>query len=156
MDNYSPVVQYDSATPWYVSKKPGSGDRTVTNINLDLTSKVPIYIQIRDQLRLMIATGEMEAGDQMPPVRDLASELLINPNTVQKAYHDLEREGFIHTRRGMGTFVTDRPRTRSQGREKAHAEELARDFVTRLFDLGLDADEVRTLVQETLRALKPG
>ena len=154
MDNYSPVVQYDSETPWYVRKKPGSGDRKVTTINLDLTSKVPIYIQIRDQLRLMIATGEMEPGDQMPPVRDLASELLINPNTVQKAYHDLEREGFIHTRRGMGTFVSDRPKTKSQGREKAHAEELARDFVARLCDLGLDADEVRILVQETLESLK--
>lgn len=137
-----------------IEKMAGSGDQTVVNVNLDLTSKVPIYIQIRDQLRLMIATGEMEAGDQMPPVRDLASELLINPNTVAKAYHDLEREGYIHTRRGMGTFVSDRPKTRTAGREKAHAEEMARDFVTRLFNLGLDADDVKRLVRDTLESLK--
>jgi len=154
MDNYSPVVQYDSETQWFVTNKTGSGDKKVANINLDLTSKVPIYIQIRDQLRLMIAASELEAGDQMPPVRDLASELLINPNTVAKAYHDLEREGYIHTRRGMGTFVSDRPKTRTAGREKVHAEEMARDFVARLFNLGLNADDVKKLVRETLESLK--
>lgn len=121
------------------------------NITLDLKSKVPIYIQIRDQFRLMIATGELESEKQVPPVRDLASELLINPNTVAKAYQDLEREGYIHTRRGMGTFVTERPDSAIKTIDKSHAANLVRETVTRLLDLGLDADEIRKLVEETLK-----
>ena len=70
----------------------------MANIHLNLRSKVPIYIQIRDQLRLMIATSELKEGEQMPPVRDLATDLLINPNTVAKAYHELERRGIFTLR----------------------------------------------------------
>ena len=120
------------------------------NITLDLRSKVPIYIQIRDQLRLIIATGELEPGKQVLPVRDLASELLINPNTVAKAYQELEREGYIHTRRGMGTFVTERPDIAIRTSDKTHAADLVRETVTRLLDLGLDTDEIRKLVEDTL------
>jgi GntR family transcriptional regulator len=123
---------------------------TVRNITLDLKSKIPIYIQIRDQLRLMIATGELAAEAQVPPVRDLASELLINPNTVAKAYQELEREGYIQTRRGMGTFVCARGEGGLKGREINHAADLVRDMVTRLFNLGLAADEIKMLVEETL------
>ena len=119
-------------------------------ITLDLKSKVPIYIQIRDQLRLMIATRELAGDSQVPPVRDLAADLLINPNTVAKAYQELEREGYIHTRRGMGTFVSERPDGDVKARDKSHASDLVRDMVTRLLDLGLDADQIRKLVEETL------
>ena len=122
--------------------------RTIT---LDLKSKVPIYIQIRDQLRLMIATGEMEPEAQMPPVRDLASDLLINPNTVAKAYQDLEREGYIHTRRGMGTFVSDRGGGEVRQKDINHATDVVREMVTRLMDLGLDAEQIRKLVEESLK-----
>jgi len=98
----------------------------------------------------MIATGELGVGSQMPPVRDLASELLINPNTVAKAYHDLEREGYISTRRGMGTFVNERETRVVQDRERAHAEELTREFVTRLHELGLSAEEIRSTLEDVL------
>ncbi len=119
-------------------------------INLDLKSKVPIYIQIRDQLRLIIAAGEMEIGSQMPPVRDLASELLINPNTVQKAYHELERDGYIHTRRGMGTFVSERPDGTTGKIDKGIALDITREYVKRLLDLGLTAEEIRDYVSKCL------
>jgi len=122
----------------------------VTKINLDLKSKVPIYIQIRDQLRLMIMTGELASGKQMPPVRDLALELLINPNTVSKAYQDLDREGLIYTRRGMGTFVSEREGDVAKKLELGMANDLAMEFVGRLLDMGLSADEIRLLVDEKL------
>jgi GntR family transcriptional regulator len=122
----------------------------VKNITLDLRSKVPIYIQIRDQLRLIIATGELEPGKQVLPVRDLASELLINPNTVAKAYQELEREGYINTRRGMGTFVTERPDIAIRTSDKTHAADLVHETVTRLLELGLNVDEIRKLVEDTL------
>jgi GntR family transcriptional regulator len=122
----------------------------VTKINLDLKSKVPIYIQIRDQIRLLIATGEWKEGSQMPPVRDLAATLLINPNTVTKAYHELEREGYIFTRRGMGTFVSDKAELKSVDVNDTAATEIARDFVTRLLELGMSAGQIKALVDETL------
>jgi GntR family transcriptional regulator len=121
----------------------------VTSIHLNLKSKVPIYVQIRDQLRLMIATGELKEGEQMPPVRDLAGELLINPNTVAKAYHELEREGYIRTQRGMGTFVSERRADQSRAGDE-HANRIMRDTVTRLLDLGLTPDEILELLEAVL------
>ena len=126
--------------------------QVMVNIHLNLKSKVPIYIQIRDQLRLMIATNELKESEQMPPVRDLAAELLINPNTVAKAYHELEREGYIHTQRGMGTFVSERKEGETGGDEDAHASRMVRDMVTRLLSLGLTPDEIMELVEATLAA----
>jgi GntR family transcriptional regulator len=121
----------------------------MVNIHLNLKSKIPIYVQIRDQLRLMIATSELKEGDQMPPVRDLANELLINPNTVAKAYHELEREGYIHTMRGMGTFVSGK-KIDANVSDDVHAAQIAREMVTRLLDLGVTPDEVRELVEAVL------
>jgi len=123
-------------------------------INLDLKSKVPIYIQIRDQLRLLIATGELGPDSQMPPVRDLAQELLINPNTVAKAYHELENEGVIRTQRGMGTFVSGRQEPAPQEKTHAHAEQIVRDFVTRMLELGLAPEEIRKMVDDTIGSSK--
>lgn len=122
----------------------------VTRIDLDLKSKVPIYIQIRDKLRLMIATEELKPGEQMPPVRDLASELLINPNTVAKAYHELEREGYIYTQRGMGTFVSERSRGLARNHKTGHARKLVTEMLGRLLELGLNAEDIRKLVEETI------
>jgi GntR family transcriptional regulator len=134
------------------SEQVGRYGGTVSRIELDLKSKVPIYVQIRDQLRLMIATEELKPGEQMPPVRDLAGELLINPNTVAKAYHELEREGYIHTQRGMGTFVSERSRGLARTQRTGHARQVVTDLVSRLLELGLSAEEIRRLVDETLAA----
>ena len=72
---------------------------------LDPKSGVPIYRQIQDQIRYGIASGLLEAGEQLPTVRALAVELSVNPNTVIKAYSELEREGMLTTEQGTGTFV---------------------------------------------------
>jgi len=87
----------------------------------------------------------------MPPVRDLATDLLINPNTVTKAYHELERENLIHTRRGMGTFVSNRSEGTEKAVEKSLAPELAREFVTKMLDMGLSAEEIRGYVDDMLK-----
>jgi len=72
---------------------------------IDLKSALPIYAQVTEQIRQRIAAGVFAPGDQLPTVRELASQLLINPNTVSRIYRDLEREGLLETRRGAGTFV---------------------------------------------------
>jgi GntR family transcriptional regulator len=67
---------------------------------------VPIYIQIMDQIRRSVAGGTLAPGEQLPSVRDLALQLAINPNTISKAYQELEHEGVVYTLRGRGTFVS--------------------------------------------------
>jgi GntR family transcriptional regulator len=71
--------------------------------------KVPIYVQIEEQMQAMIAAGQLRPGDQLPTIRQLAADLRVNYNTVARAYLDLDREGIITTQRGRGTFVTGVP-----------------------------------------------
>lgn len=122
----------------------------MNNLKLDLKSKIPIYIQIRDQLKLKISIGEIKQGDKMMPVRDLAQELLINPNTVAKAYHELERDGLILTQRGMGTYVSVKSEQLSDSHMSTEADRVLRTMVTSLLDLGLSPEDIRLRVNEIL------
>ena len=90
------------------------------NIVINTGSATPIYKQITDQVRLAVATGKLAIGDQLPSVRALAEELVINPNTVARAYTDLAREGMIESRPGRGVFVTRKRKmfTREEGRRR--------------------------------------
>jgi GntR family transcriptional regulator len=76
-------------------------------LKLDLRSGVPVYRQIMDQVLGGISTGSLKAGDQLPTVRQLAVDLAINPNTVVRAYRELEIRGVLATQQGTGTFITD-------------------------------------------------
>jgi GntR family transcriptional regulator len=76
--------------------------------HLDDASGVPVYLQIREQVLHAISRGQLRAGDQLPTVREVAVDLEINPNTVNRAYADLEREGVLTSRRGRGTFISER------------------------------------------------
>ena len=78
-------------------------------IQLDPSSPVPIYLQIVDQVRRLIALGALRPGDQLPPVRDLAAQIRINRNTAARAIQELEREGVVRTQVGQGTFVAQEP-----------------------------------------------
>ncbi len=74
-------------------------------IRINTQDGTPIYLQIVRQFQYLIATGSLKKGDELPPVRTLAQQLLINPNTVAKAYKELESQGLIYTRPGAGTYV---------------------------------------------------
>lgn len=74
-------------------------------INLDLKSRVPIYEQLVDKVKQLIIQGVLKPDEKLPSVRSLAQELTINPNTIQKAYRELEREGYIYSLPGKGSFV---------------------------------------------------
>lgn len=76
-------------------------------IVLDLSDKRPIYEQVRDKYKELISIGALQKDEQMPSVRSLAVDLSINPNTIQRAYSELERDGFIYTVKGRGNFVAD-------------------------------------------------
>jgi GntR family transcriptional regulator len=86
---------------------PSSQGETAPLVRLDSTDLAPLYVQIERGIRAAVATGRLAKGAQLPTVRQLAVALRVNANTVAKVYSDLERNGFVETRRGVGTFVAE-------------------------------------------------
>ncbi len=111
-------------------------------ILLDHNSGVPIYRQIISQILYAIARGELQPGTQLPTVRQLAVELSVNPNTVIKAYKELEIRGNLETQQGTGTFVSDRGVEISSGEKKRVLAGLCRDLVARAGAYGIALDQL--------------
>jgi GntR family transcriptional regulator len=117
---------------------------------IDPSSGLPIYRQIMDQVRRMIAAGSLSAGDRVPSVRDLASTLQINHLTVAKAYSELEREAVLQKRRGLGMFVAEPVEAGSEpaARRLAALRGTAERLVLEAKQAGLGIAEVQRLVSE--------
>jgi len=98
---------------------------------LDVHSGVPVYRQLIDQVQAAIASGALAAGDQLPTVRQVAVDLAINPNTVSRAYREMEIRGFLDTQQGTGTFVADRKVEYSKDDRERILGQLAGEFVSR-------------------------
>ena len=118
---------------------------------LDGRSKVNTYMQLVQQVRQALRVGLLEPGDQLPKVRDVAQSLLINPNTVLKAYRELELEGLAQGRPGVGTFVTGTLAGASLPNQAELREELL-GWLHRARAAGLSRDDVIALVDTTIRA----
>ncbi|MDN5294172.1 MAG: GntR family transcriptional regulator [Eubacteriales bacterium] len=117
---------------------------------IDPASGVPIYLQIINQVKKAAATGLLKPGDRLPSVRDLATELTVNPNTIAKAYHELEREGIIYTERGKGTFLAPRePKLLPEERRKM-LEKLIDALLVEAHHLRFTKDEVREIINRRL------
>lgn len=114
------------------------------------SSGVPIYVQIKEQIRHAIETGAISAGDQLPGIRILAEKLVINPNTVVKVYRELEQEGVLEVRHGLGAFVSSRRRAQTKAEEMRDAQQLVREFVDSLKKQGLAEGEIRRLFEAEL------
>ena len=112
------------------------------------SSGVPIYLQLMEQVKHGIETGALRPGEQLPGIRPLAEELVINPNTVAKAYREMEHAGLIELRHGAGAFVAGGQADSLPGIQKGRA--IARRAVTALRGLGLDAGAIRRLVESEL------
>jgi GntR family transcriptional regulator len=112
---------------------------------------VPIYLQLVEQVKHAIETGALRAGEQLPGIRPLAEELVINANTVAKAYRELEREGVIELKHGAGAFVADTGRTQQGAAEKIRdVQPLVAETVEQLRDRGLSDEEIRRLFEAEL------
>jgi len=111
-------------------------------LKLDLKSGVPFYRQIIDQVKSAMATGALEPGDRLPTVRQLAVELSINPNTVSRAYTELELTGLVETQMGSGTFVGQREVQRDDLERRRLLDQLCQEFLSKASTHGFNLDEV--------------
>ncbi|HEX5731709.1 MAG TPA: GntR family transcriptional regulator [Blastocatellia bacterium] len=120
------------------------------------SSGVPIYVQLMEQVKHAIETGALRAGEQLPAIRKVAEDLVINPNTVAKVYRELEHEGVIELRQGSGAFVADRRRGQARASSVIDARPVIRNAVARLLALGLNEEEMRRLFEAELTRLREG
>ncbi|MEF9877392.1 MAG: GntR family transcriptional regulator [Gordonibacter sp.] len=120
------------------------------SFQLDYSSGLPVWIQVKNRLAYLIGAGEYHAGDRLPTVRALAVDLDISYNTVNRAYMDLEREGYISTRKGRGTFVAERHSVGAAMASDTTVELLADDLIRTCSNVGMSDDDVLGLVQARL------
>jgi GntR family transcriptional regulator len=111
---------------------------------------VPIYLQIIDLIKKQLVSNVLESGDRLPSVRDLSKQLEVNPNTVQRAYTEMEREGLVYTQRGQGTFIVDEPETISKLREEITIKKMA-SFVKEMEEIGFTHNELLERISNYLR-----
>jgi GntR family transcriptional regulator len=115
---------------------------------------VPIYLQLMEQVKHAIETGAVRPGEQLPGIRPLAEELVINPNTVAKAYRELEHEGVIELRHGAGAFVSPQARGRKVTDNLRAAQSIVAGAVTRLRARSVSDEEIRRLFEAELAGLR--
>jgi len=119
---------------------------------LDAHSGVPVYRQLIDQVQGAIATHQLQAGDQLPTVRQVAVDLAINPNTVLRAYREMEIRGVLDTQQGTGTFIADKQTPPSAKERDRQLAQLAGEFVSRAGAAGLSIKELIQALQQMSHA----
>lgn len=109
---------------------------------LDLASGIPVYRQIMDQVRGGIASGSLAAGDQLPTVRQLSVDLAVNPNTVLRAYRELELGGLLETHQGTGTFISQKKPKKDDVERERQLAQIVADFVARAGAAGFTVEDL--------------
>ena len=121
--------------------------------DVDLTTHVPIYLQLMEQVKHAISSGELEPGDQLPTVRQLAADLQVNFNTIARAYRMLDEEGIISTQHGRGTFILAPASKRaSEKLRRQDLEALTQHYLEQAGKLGFASEDVLQLVETQLAA----
>jgi GntR family transcriptional regulator len=123
-------------------------------LRLNPASGMPLYLQLIEQVKHAIETGTIRAGEQLPSVRQMAEDLLINPNTVVRAYRDLEHEGIIELKHGSGAFVCESMVARAKLMQKA--QNVVESAMDRFESFGLTEDEIRRIVENELALRRAG
>ena len=124
-------------------------------LQLDLKSRKSIYEQVMDQLKEQIMTGQMATGEKLPSVRELSKSITVNPNTVQKAYRELERQGYVYTTSGVGTFVADRSEIHADLPALQKAQENLGDAFRQLLFLGIGYEKAKNLTMQIIERRRP-
>ena len=132
-----------------------SADGKALQFRLDLRSGVPVYRQLMDQVRAGMASGALAAGDQLPTVRQLAVDLAINPNTVLRAYRELELGGLLETQQGTGTFITQTKPRRDDVERQRQLSQLVGEFLARAGAAGFTVEELLKELRELVHDQAP-
>jgi GntR family transcriptional regulator len=114
------------------------------------SSGVPIYLQLMEQVKHAIETGALRPGEQLPGIRPLAEELVVNPNTVAKVYRELEHEGVIELRQGAGAFVSDKAPAKKDADKWRAAQTMVAAVIEKLRARGVTDEEIRRLLEAEL------
>jgi GntR family transcriptional regulator len=121
-------------------------------IKIDFRSSQPIYIQIMEQVRQMVATGELKQGDQLPTVRQLAAELRVNFNTVARAYRLLDEADLISTQQGRGTYIWEKPTQETlELLRQQSLESLTNRYLSEAARMDFSPEDVHTIIEATLQ-----
>jgi GntR family transcriptional regulator len=115
---------------------------------IDTASRRPIYRQLRDQFREAVARGTLQPDARLPSVRELSRTLVVNPNTIARAYTELEREGLLNTRPGLGVFVAWPKAELTKRVRRQRLQEVTDGYLTEAVHLGFSATEVKTVVDD--------
>lgn len=126
----------------------------LATFEIDYGSGLPVWIQVKNRIAYLIGAGEYREGDRLPTVRALAVDLDISYNTVNRAYMDLEREGYITTRKGRGTFVAERHAVGATLAADNPVELLADDLIRTCANAGMADDDILALVEARLAQKK--
>jgi GntR family transcriptional regulator len=116
---------------------------------------VPIYLQIVNQVKYLVASGRLAAGEELPPIRTLAEQLLVNPNTVARAYRELESEGVVTKRRTAGTYVSDTTSPLARRERLRIVTERIDALLAEARQMDIDTDTLLELIQERDELLQP-
>ena len=123
-------------------------------LNVHTASRQPIYRQLAIQIREGVARGRLAPGDKLPSVRELSQRLVVNPNTIARAYTELEREGVLNTRQGMGVFIARPASELTKSARKKRLAELADALLTDAVYLAFAEDEVLSLIAERAKTFQ--
>jgi GntR family transcriptional regulator len=121
-------------------------------ISIDPADARPIYVQIMDEVRRAVVLGTVKPDDPLPSVRQLAGELKVNPNTVQQAYRELEREGLVYVRRGQGTFVAEEGAVQTERERRELARMVADRALREAYRNGLSSSELVEAIEAAASA----
>ncbi len=124
--------------------------RQSISFHLSTSSGVPAYLQLVEQIRQALRMGSLNVGDKLPTVREVVAEVAVNPNTVMKAYWELEHQGLVEGRQGVGTFIVRRPSGPPPGTQVRMSRGLDR-WVQTARAQGLDDDSIESMLRDTLR-----
>jgi GntR family transcriptional regulator len=122
-------------------------------MHVSTRSGVPIYVQLISQIKHLIACGRLSTGSELPPIRTLAEQLLINPNTVARAYRELESAGLLTTRRGAGTYVSDKGSPLARGERVKILSEHIDGLLAEASSLGVEFEQLLELLNKRRAAM---
>ena len=122
-------------------------------INTSFNDKSPIYLQIIDYIKMDIVTGKLQGNDKLPSVREMSATLKVNPNTLQRAYQELERMNIVYTQRGMGTFVKEDD-SMVENLKGEMAKEIIDSFMLRMKSLGFTEHQIIKIISKEVMEVK--